>query len=250
MCYKAQGIEHFLLLSMKVAMLAILVAANAQVKCGSLTSKDDCEGVGSWCIWCSLDYQAPKCCACPVGKTCSCHTSSCGDPGPVTLHSFSNFPTDFAMTESATKGGTGGGLTPYSVQKASLVDVNGDGLPDYVVNYNVEGGLDGATSMQRTYLNNGCDWVDTTTFGNSTKSYPKLKMCTPQSEYALMDEQVAGFLNSIGLAHYIHVFEAHEVDHETLLVLSDDQLKEIGIRAVGARAKIMSAISSRKYHFD
>lgn len=50
------------------------------------------------------------------------------------------------------------------------------------------------------------------------------------------------WLNGLGLAQYAPVFEIHEVDEEVLPQLTLDDLKDMGINAVGSRRKLYSAI--------
>lgn len=51
------------------------------------------------------------------------------------------------------------------------------------------------------------------------------------------------FLERIGLTKYSHVFEEQDVDFPIFLTLSDEDLQEIGIKLLGPRKKICSAIS-------
>eukprot|EP00250_Pteridium_aquilinum_P014142 c21806_g1_i1 orf=488-1915(+) len=53
---------------------------------------------------------------------------------------------------------------------------------------------------------------------------------------------VRGWLQNLGLGKYVQQFEAHEVDSEVLPLLTFDDLKEMGITAVGARRKLFYAI--------
>lgn len=53
---------------------------------------------------------------------------------------------------------------------------------------------------------------------------------------------VTGWLQKLGLGKYSELFELHEVDTEVLPLLTLDDLREIGVDAVGARRKIFSHI--------
>ncbi|KAI5067828.1 hypothetical protein GOP47_0018356 [Adiantum capillus-veneris] len=53
---------------------------------------------------------------------------------------------------------------------------------------------------------------------------------------------VRGWLQNLGLGKYAQQFEAHEVDIEVLPLLTFDDLKEMGITAVGSRRKLFFAI--------
>ncbi|KAE8663360.1 hypothetical protein F3Y22_tig00112988pilonHSYRG00202 [Hibiscus syriacus] len=50
------------------------------------------------------------------------------------------------------------------------------------------------------------------------------------------------WLNGLGLERYAPLFEIHEVDDEVLLLLTLEDLKDMGINAVGSRRKIFCAI--------
>lgn len=53
---------------------------------------------------------------------------------------------------------------------------------------------------------------------------------------------VKGWLQGLGLAKYAPLFETHEVDTEVLPLLTLDDLKEMGVSAVGTRRKMFYAI--------
>ncbi|KAL0974084.1 hypothetical protein UPYG_G00215200 [Umbra pygmaea] len=50
-------------------------------------------------------------------------------------------------------------------------------------------------------------------------------------------------LNQLGLGKYIEVFQQQEIDLQTFLTLSDDDLKEVGLTTFGARRKMLLAIA-------
>lgn len=56
------------------------------------------------------------------------------------------------------------------------------------------------------------------------------------------EDGVRIWLNSIGLGRYAPVFEIHEVDDEVLPMLTLEDLKDMGISAVGSRRKMFCAI--------
>ncbi|WCJ36330.1 Sterile alpha motif (SAM) domain-containing protein [Euphorbia peplus] len=56
------------------------------------------------------------------------------------------------------------------------------------------------------------------------------------------EDGVRIWLNSIGLGRYAPVFEVHEVDDEVLPMLTLEDLKDMGINAVGSRRKMFCAI--------
>jgi hypothetical protein len=67
----------------------------------------------------------------------------------------------------------------------------------------------------------------------TTLSAPSMGMHAPKE-----DAQVTHFLASIDLAEYAAAFAEHKVDYETLTKLNDADLKEMGIKALGARKRI------------
>ncbi|PWA61225.1 Sterile alpha motif domain-containing protein [Artemisia annua] len=57
---------------------------------------------------------------------------------------------------------------------------------------------------------------------------------------------VGRWLEDVGFGRYAGVFEMHEVDEEALPLLTLDDLKEMGVLAVGARRKLYAAICGLK----
>jgi len=53
---------------------------------------------------------------------------------------------------------------------------------------------------------------------------------------------IARVLESIDHAKYLPLFIEHEIDYQTFLSLEDADLKELGIKALGSRKKILSVI--------
>eukprot|EP00252_Welwitschia_mirabilis_P023370 TRINITY_DN6585_c0_g1_i1.p1 TRINITY_DN6585_c0_g1~~TRINITY_DN6585_c0_g1_i1.p1 ORF type:complete len:329 (+),score=56.95 TRINITY_DN6585_c0_g1_i1:191-1177(+) len=70
----------------------------------------------------------------------------------------------------------------------------------------------------------------------------KLHASSSAVQYLGMVKDVRDWLSGLGLGRYAEVFEEHEVDKEVLPLLTLDDLKEMGINAVGARRKMFSAI--------
>ncbi|CAN4089295.1 unnamed protein product [Withania somnifera] len=58
------------------------------------------------------------------------------------------------------------------------------------------------------------------------------------------------WLNQLGLVQYASLFEIHEVDYEVLPMLTLDDLKEIGVSAVGSRRKMYCAIQNLNKGFS
>ncbi|GFY91503.1 sterile alpha motif (SAM) domain-containing protein [Actinidia rufa] len=57
-----------------------------------------------------------------------------------------------------------------------------------------------------------------------------------------LDDGVRNWLIGLGLGRYAPVFEIHEVDDEVLPMLTLEDLKDMGINAVGSRRKLYTAI--------
>ncbi|MQL78030.1 hypothetical protein Taro_010447, partial [Colocasia esculenta] len=66
----------------------------------------------------------------------------------------------------------------------------------------------------------------------------------------LADGGVRAWLNGLGLGRYAPVFEIHEVDDEVLPLLTLEDLKDMGINAVGSRRKLYSAIQKLRRSFS
>ncbi|OMO58763.1 hypothetical protein CCACVL1_25367 [Corchorus capsularis] len=64
-----------------------------------------------------------------------------------------------------------------------------------------------------------------------------------QIRYASDDvTSVRGWLEDLGFSRYAGIFEMHEVDEEALPLLTLDDLKEMGVFAVGHRRRLYTAI--------
>lgn len=61
---------------------------------------------------------------------------------------------------------------------------------------------------------------------------------------------VGDWLIGLGLGRYAPVFEIHEVDDEVLPLLTLDDLKDMGINAVGSRRKMYTAIQKLRKGFS
>ncbi|CAI0446715.1 unnamed protein product [Linum tenue] len=64
------------------------------------------------------------------------------------------------------------------------------------------------------------------------------------------EDGVRIWLNNLGLGRYAPVFEIHEVDDEVLPMLTLEDLKDMGINAVGSRRKMFSAIQKLSKGFS
>lgn len=65
-----------------------------------------------------------------------------------------------------------------------------------------------------------------------------------------LDDGVRMWLNGLGLSRYAQVFEIHEVDDEVLPLLTLEDLKDMGINAVGSRRKMYCAIQKLRNGFS
>lgn len=63
-------------------------------------------------------------------------------------------------------------------------------------------------------------------------------------------EGVKIWLTELGLSRYAPVFEIHEVDDEVLPLLTLEDLKDMGINAVGSRRKLYSAVQKLRKGFS
>lgn len=61
---------------------------------------------------------------------------------------------------------------------------------------------------------------------------------------------VRAWLIELGLSRYAPVFEIHEVDYEVLPMLTLEDLKDMGINAVGSRRKLYTAIQKLRKGFS
>ncbi|KAJ8649060.1 hypothetical protein MRB53_002083 [Persea americana] len=64
------------------------------------------------------------------------------------------------------------------------------------------------------------------------------------------DDGVRSWLNELGLGRYAQVFEIHEVDEEVLPLLTLEDLKDMGINAVGSRRKMYCSIQKLRKGFS
>ena len=137
-------------------------------------------------------------------------------------------PPTFRTTWVGVQGNEDKGIT--------YLDLNDDHLPDILQAFDIAG-----THTLQSWINNGCEFVDSSTFNETSK----LKMCSiPMIQpYALQDDDVSSFLKQLKLVHYVDTFANHEIDFETLLELTNDDLKDMGIEAVGARKRILRGLS-------
>ncbi|KAM9356873.1 bicaudal C homolog 2 [Symphorus nematophorus] len=74
-------------------------------------------------------------------------------------------------------------------------------------------------------------------------SLRRASTCSQRSPSPQMTDDLPELLSQLGLIKYIDVFEQQEIDYQTFLTLSDEDLKEVGVSTFGARRKMLLAIS-------
>ncbi len=139
---------------------------------------------------------------------------------------------------------------PTELESVQYIDLNGDSLPDAVVQAVQQGDdlyfSNDEVARAKSWINNGCGWVDAATI---TENAP-LTMCvlptTLSSSAPMYDSRVGNLLQSAGLGHYTELFAWHEVDFDALLMLSDSDLAAIGIQAVGARKRLSTVAAAER----
>uniref|UniRef100_A0A3Q3VX39 SAM domain-containing protein n=1 Tax=Mola mola TaxID=94237 RepID=A0A3Q3VX39_MOLML len=67
--------------------------------------------------------------------------------------------------------------------------------------------------------------------------------CSQRSPSPPVTDDLPELLSQLGLIKYIDVFEQQEIDYQTFLTLSEDDLKEVGVSTFGARRKMLMAIT-------
>ncbi|XP_011002122.1 PREDICTED: uncharacterized protein LOC105109201 [Populus euphratica] len=90
-------------------------------------------------------------------------------------------------------------------------------------------------NVNHDYRHDGVDLSDPS--DNDMRDYMNIGRCGGGGE-----DGVRIWLNSLGLGRYAPVFEIHEVDDEVLPKLTLEDLKDMGINAVGSRRKMFCAI--------
>ncbi|XP_061691639.1 bicaudal C homolog 2 [Syngnathoides biaculeatus] len=83
----------------------------------------------------------------------------------------------------------------------------------------------------------GCNYFD------EVCSSRRASTCSRRSPSPLTTDDLPELLGQLGLIKYIDVLEQQEIDYQTFLTLSDDDLKEVGVSTFGARRKMLLAIS-------
>jgi hypothetical protein len=133
-----------------------------------------------------------------------------------------------------------------------LIDVNGDGLVDWVNSWEEFGGSN--TRYQEIWLNTGSGfaaaflvhsgYMATEQHRRLITSYQNAKHSDSSSPYT--NQKIHSILKELQLDHYSALFEQNEIDLETFKELTSSDLKQIGITSVGALKRITKYIKSLK----
>uniref|UniRef100_UPI0037E7D14F bicaudal C homolog 2 n=1 Tax=Semicossyphus pulcher TaxID=241346 RepID=UPI0037E7D14F len=99
-----------------------------------------------------------------------------------------------------------------------------------------------ASSMNRSRNDKALESFSSSYFEGGCSSR-RASTCSQRSPSPVMTDDLPELLSQIGLIKYIDVFEQQEIDYQTFLTLSDDDLKEVGVSTFGARRKMLLAIS-------
>jgi hypothetical protein len=170
-------------------------------------------------------------------------------PAALTQSTKGNWSQPFPMVEV-----TGGAPTGI-FNRGISIDVNGDGLPDWVMSEMDDDSTGKKSAYLGTYLNTGTGYCVAsessmaltwrTTYTESDilpcSSIPSMTMHDPKE-----DTRTTNFLTSIGLGEYAPAFAEHKVDYSTLMDLGDSDLEKMGIKALGARKRITKGIREQE----
>ncbi|XP_056147338.1 bicaudal C homolog 2 [Lampris incognitus] len=80
-------------------------------------------------------------------------------------------------------------------------------------------------------------------YSEGASSSRRPSTCSQRSLSPEITDNLPELLTQLGLGKYIDVFEEQEIDYQTFLTLSDEDLKEVGVTTFGARRKMLLAIS-------
>uniref|UniRef100_A0A669C1M7 Bicaudal C homolog 2 n=1 Tax=Oreochromis niloticus TaxID=8128 RepID=A0A669C1M7_ORENI len=97
--------------------------------------------------------------------------------------------------------------------------------------------LSTGNNQQQSFASNGSSYFE------SVCSQRRGSTCSQRSPSPHLTDDLAELLGQLGLLKYIDVFEQQEIDYQTFLTLSDEDLKEVGVSTFGARRKMLLAIS-------
>lgn len=118
--------------------------------------------------------------------------------------------------------------TTSIIKEASEVKIDGHDL-------SVE-----APQQPNEFGSDGTSYEENTAFIRSTNGVNKTVTCDGD------DNDVKDWLEEIGFGNFAQIFEMHEVDRDALPLLTFEDLKEMGIVAIGPRRKLFTAIQQLK----
>ncbi|XP_017282598.1 bicaudal C homolog 2 isoform X1 [Kryptolebias marmoratus] len=99
------------------------------------------------------------------------------------------------------------------------------------------------TSLSRGRNDNSSESFVSSSYFEGLCLSRRASTCSQGSTSPLMIDDLPELLSQLGLIKYIDVFEEQEIDYQTFLTLSDEDLKEVGVSTFGARRKMLLAIS-------
>ncbi|XP_070769120.1 bicaudal C homolog 2 [Enoplosus armatus] len=101
-----------------------------------------------------------------------------------------------------------------------------------------------ASSMNRSRSDKPSEsFPSSSSYFEGVCSSRRASTCSQRSPSPQMTDDLPELLSQLGLIKYIDVFEQQEIDYQTFLTLSEEDLKEVGVSTFGARRKMLLAIS-------
>ncbi|KAM4554871.1 bicaudal C homolog 2 isoform 1-T1 [Odontesthes bonariensis] len=100
-----------------------------------------------------------------------------------------------------------------------------------------------ASSVNRSRNDTPLESFVNSSYFEGVCSSRRASTCSQRSPSPLMTDDLPDLLSQLGLIKYIDVFEQQEIDYQTFLTLSEEDLKEVGVSTFGARRKMLIAIS-------
>ncbi|CAA0835372.1 Sterile alpha motif (SAM) domain-containing protein [Striga hermonthica] len=149
---------------------------------------------------------------------------------------------------AATSNGGGGGEGGINESVEAFEDYNEDTNED-LGEFEPEGTESPSLNEQQTPVNSaGLQFWDQPRRRNRSESNGMRQ--NEVSSQEKMNVGVREWLAGLGLGRYSPVFEIHEVDDEVLPLLTLDDLKDMGINAVGSRRKMYNSIIKLRRGFS
>ncbi|XP_041845285.1 bicaudal C homolog 2 [Melanotaenia boesemani] len=99
------------------------------------------------------------------------------------------------------------------------------------------------SSMNRSRSDKPSESFVSSCYFDGMCSSRRASTCSQRSPSPMLTDDLSELLSQLGLIKYIDVFEQQEIDYQTFLTLSDEDLKEVGVSTFGARRKMLIAIS-------